>query len=533
MPGGAYHEDPGLVLTLLHRSGFLFASPRMPDRVILDQRWAVQGIYTLFDREEGCWRKLEGAGGKFTLRDLREWIWTKKGYAETEQAVFLEMMLACGICFQLLPEWLTPDAQAVYVAPAALPEEDWFRARVEADRAGLPEREWKPVANVPEEDWRAIQVKLGEIWGRTAVLWRTGGQVKAFYRPGEAPPGGDSFLALEWHRAPDAFAGEVRLRGFGGDQAFFAEVEKLCRAFEGKETDAPDKTAEPSGLAEVRHPAGQPTAEQRNAPKVAISFAGWEDRNAPQEQVAMELCRALQGRVTVEHYRMEQARPETEKQGKPQRYLEHLLAGDFVLVVLTEKYVRSPWCLYEAMRLWERLIDGEYNAGVMRAFAFPEVYCRPGDDAKWVRLSRELEECWAGHAAKFNEALKGLDFLEAERKAAESDLKPWYAFAGIEGNREALAGELLKGWLPKPVPDGMPPETFFEQHAESILQSMADPAPIFELAKKAWKKNQPDHAVAAYREALRRRDGAEWRTGLERPEVEADLEAIRRWILQR
>jgi len=114
--GGAYHEDPGQVLTLLHRSGFLYASERMPDQVILDQRWAVQGIYTVFDRASGAWRKLVANEGKFTGRNLRDWAWNEAGYSEREQATFLGMMVACGICFELLPDWVAAGGEAVAVA---------------------------------------------------------------------------------------------------------------------------------------------------------------------------------------------------------------------------------------------------------------------------------------------------------------------------------------------------------------------------------------------------------------------------------
>ena len=46
-----YSEDPGIFLNLLHQSGTVFYSEDyLPTHLILDQRWAIGGIYTAFDR---------------------------------------------------------------------------------------------------------------------------------------------------------------------------------------------------------------------------------------------------------------------------------------------------------------------------------------------------------------------------------------------------------------------------------------------------------------------------------------------------
>ncbi|MEO0444440.1 MAG: COR domain-containing protein [Verrucomicrobiota bacterium] len=533
---GLHAEDPGLVLTLLHRSGALFASEKMPDRVILDQRWAVQGIYTLFDREKECWAQLIGNEGKFRLRDLRAWSWEEAGYEESEQETFLSMMMACDIAFELLPPWLTDHGEAVYVAPAALPEREWWEEVVEGTVSQAARGEEIRLPRVAEESLRSLLVKLGTLWGRTATIWRDGALIKAFYPVGETKPSvpevGGTWVRIQWNRVEkDAYYGELVLAPYGADSDFVRKVQALCEEYVTPEEEVgamPAEEASPAQAEEESALAYHPSMTERNRPEIALSFAGCPRATDLEEAIPRRMRMTLEAiGYSVEDYRMEQDRHEGEKHLRPRSYLDYLSSQDFIIVFLTKKYLFSPWCCYEAMRLYQRLVDGAYHHGMMRVFSFPEVAIGKADDEGEVALAKEMEAAWEAQVNQFNAAYADLEFTEAKRRAERSDLGPWYDFAALPGNREALSAALLAEWFPKPLPEGMPTDEDFTEWAESIRVSKEDPRAMYEYAKKAWTDgsdaDRVTWAIGAYREG-RRREGRD----LAEPDPDPVLEAIRR-----
>ena len=91
------------LLDFLHHNGVLFYRPGLCDRIVLDQNWALEAIYAIFDRKKTL--PLLRGYGRFSRADLEALIWS--GYTAEEQEVFLGMMESCGICF----EWRTAQEQ--------------------------------------------------------------------------------------------------------------------------------------------------------------------------------------------------------------------------------------------------------------------------------------------------------------------------------------------------------------------------------------------------------------------------------------
>src|SRR5207245_195175 len=92
-------SDPDALLDFLHRTGVVFYRPGLfEDRIILDQAWALDAIYTIFDRQRTLPHLLRD--GRFTRRLLEHLVWKEKGYSEEEQETFLALMESCGICFR-------------------------------------------------------------------------------------------------------------------------------------------------------------------------------------------------------------------------------------------------------------------------------------------------------------------------------------------------------------------------------------------------------------------------------------------------
>ena len=109
-------SDPKALLAFLHHNGVVFNQPELfRDRIILDQNWAFEAIYALFDRKKIL--PLLRGYGRFSRADLEALIWSS--YTPEEQEVFLGMMESCGICFKVRK---FSDDEWEYIAPELLPE---------------------------------------------------------------------------------------------------------------------------------------------------------------------------------------------------------------------------------------------------------------------------------------------------------------------------------------------------------------------------------------------------------------------------
>jgi hypothetical protein len=105
------------LLSFLHDSGVLYYKEKVfQNAIILDQKWAIEAIYTIFDRNQVYYQLIEKENGRFTRRDLEQWVWHK--YSKEEQEVFLGFMESCQLCFQIYDE---SQAETVYIAPQLLP----------------------------------------------------------------------------------------------------------------------------------------------------------------------------------------------------------------------------------------------------------------------------------------------------------------------------------------------------------------------------------------------------------------------------
>ena len=129
--GGVSNSEA--LLDFLHHNGTVFYRPGLfGGRIVLDQNWALEAIYAIFDRKK-ILPMLRGYG-RFNRADLEALIWwdhtaNEPEYTLAEQKVFLGMMESCGICFRVreLPRTSqeggeNDEEEWEYVAPDLLPE---------------------------------------------------------------------------------------------------------------------------------------------------------------------------------------------------------------------------------------------------------------------------------------------------------------------------------------------------------------------------------------------------------------------------
>jgi internalin A len=214
-------SSPKHFLYYLHNAGVVFYREGIfADRIILDQAWALDAIYAVFNRES-CYRQLLYLRGRFTRPLLEALIW--HDYDVNEQEVFLGMMLSCGICF-IHRRWVHGDEEfEEYIAPDLLPN----REEVQSDLDAIWDR------NLPsktvEFDYafthpgviRGVMARVGSEAGITGLYWRSGFCVY------EISTGSRAIVELEM---TDVWRGKIGLHTQQGRASEL--LEELARSYE-------------------------------------------------------------------------------------------------------------------------------------------------------------------------------------------------------------------------------------------------------------------------------------------------------------
>jgi len=164
------------LLSYLSNSGAVFHRRGLfHDRVVLDQAWALDAIYAVFQRDF-CYREIVANGGMFTRPMLQDLIW--RDYDIAEQKLFLSMMLSCGICFVHAGGGVEDDATQ-YVAPDLLVDRGVVQGTLDADwdSARLVEEETFTYRLLPPGLLRGLIARIGTSARANAIYWRDGAQV--------------------------------------------------------------------------------------------------------------------------------------------------------------------------------------------------------------------------------------------------------------------------------------------------------------------------------------------------------------------
>ena len=198
-------SDPALLLDYLHNIGTVFYREGLfADQIILDQAWALEAVYAVFDRASQSFKKIERNHGRFRRSELAEWVWQQ--YGVTEQELFLSFMQQCGICFTILEEDREKRVEAEYIAPDLLPEradaETEERLKLAWDEAKSDAEAVLTFALLPPGLMRGLIARIGNDAGLAAQYWRDG---VCFYDEKTAS------RALIEQRWTDGWAGEVRI----------------------------------------------------------------------------------------------------------------------------------------------------------------------------------------------------------------------------------------------------------------------------------------------------------------------------------
>jgi internalin A len=212
-------SDKEALLDFLHHNGVIFYRPGLfGDRIVLDQNWALEAIYAIFDRKKIL--PLLRGYGRFSRADLERLIWSD--YTPEEQKAFLGMMESCGISFRVrkLPRVSEDENDGgdedewEYIAPELLPKwsdvQELLLGRLRDD---VPDAEaTAKYAFLHEGILRGYLSELGEHAKDAAIYWKYGCW---FY---EQKTRSQVLIESRWDDAEsEAGAGDIGLRAWGGN----------------------------------------------------------------------------------------------------------------------------------------------------------------------------------------------------------------------------------------------------------------------------------------------------------------------------
>lgn len=378
---------PEHLLHFLHHAGELFhASGLFGDQIIIDQRWALEAIYAVFERQE-CAPRIRAERGRFTLAMLAETVW--RDYTADEQQHFLAMMLQCGMAFAYIEGG---RGETVYIAPDLLPDFDdpgvqrWFL------------RDWDPgdpgrenVIRVPllhDGLIRTLMVEIGRDAGLSAVYWKNG---ILFH---DTNTRAIAMIAARWPD-PQGWAGEIVIttqRSRAGELLAVLEdhvrklAERLGLLLDAPPQPVPDVPGISDDFARVRGGPDPAAAGARftpgpgtpREPVCYVSYA-WSDGSAAADANAAlvdRLCdAAAEHGIAIIRDRTHLATGDTIS-----GFTEEIARADKVAALIGGRYWTRPDCFMELYGCWtESRSRPELFHAKVSEFLFPDAgFYQPG-----------------------------------------------------------------------------------------------------------------------------------------------------------
>lgn len=390
---------PGVVLEYLHRSGQVFWKKGVfGDQVVLDQAWALDGMYAVLHRDHAL-PIIRQAHGRFSPQLLAALVWQSR--TEEERKLFLSMMEKCQTCFQI--------AEDSYVAPALLPLENAVAGQIAGIWQGAEAQAEVKLhyAFLHEGVLRALLCGIGSRAGVQAVYWRYG---VCFYDQKAAgvvrirsalpdPSGqGGGWMSVET-TGPNAAA--LAREVVGSIERINIGQKPEVKWMNGEPSETRRMSGDDNGHQEpFAHLTPGPVPRAADAPiPVYVSYA-WGGESE-------QFVDALQARLDAER-RIELRRDK--RQLRPGDWISTFMAeigrADQVVVVLSAKYLQSHYCMQELLHLWRSSL-GEKTAFMAR------IVVRVLQDAALTDQVSLLQHAkyWQQERQRLETATDGLDPL--------------------------------------------------------------------------------------------------------------------------
>jgi internalin A len=426
-------------LDYFHHTGVVFYRPDLfSNCIVLDQDWALDAVYTVFHRGRAMpWLR---DSGRFTREDLDSMVW--QDHSPEEQELFLGLMESCGVCF---PCGKTIQGEPRYIAPDLLPRFETIAGRLHA---------WKEEPDTPTLRLeyrffhpaviRNLMSKIGRQAGDLAEYWKYGFWLKDGRRDTQLlvqfedtstvdAPGAGALELKAQGRDPLGLLRKIREAILG--QRIGEEPDELltldgttvarsalANAIDGRVLDIQNKPVPAASFAAFfegreHDPAGGraidinplPLTASEKPREVFISYA-WGDET-PAGKIRAQVVDGLYAALTDDGFLPVRDRDQIRPGERISAFIRRLTRADLVVAVISDKYLRSPYSMFEIYRLWQKCQgDADDLAQRLVPIVLPEV--KVGN----VRERLPYLEYWADQA----ESLEALIRNPKLRPSAES-----------------------------------------------------------------------------------------------------------------
>ncbi len=363
------------LLAYLHNLGVVFHRPALfEDRIILDQSWALDAVYGVFERGQ-AYPLILSQAGRFNRSLLAMTVW--RDYTDEDQRLFLSLMESCGIIFKHREADPRYGLETEYLAPDLLMDKAAVAHQL-AGRWNESERSWRLEYEYPFLHpglMRALICDVGQRSADAGVYWKyglwvyesTGCRAQLEQRMSDLHRGrivmkiqgpGHEQLA-RWLRerieARNRFFGYPALQPVVDE---FKVVEQLGRPGVARSTTHAEEMEltggdEPGAERSLPEPNfAQPPATFFTAgePQVFVSYA-WGDRT-PEGLVRGQLVDVLCSKLGEQGVKVHRDRDELRPGDRISAFMDRLAEGDFILAVISDKYLKSENCMYELFNIY-------------------------------------------------------------------------------------------------------------------------------------------------------------------------------------
>ncbi len=434
-----YSQRPEELLKRFHRSGLVYYDPQyLENDIVIDQRWAIHGIYALFDRSStrSVLASIRSEMGTILWSELSE-CWRGYGYSESAHRLFGNFMQSCGLFFELLTKEESVRDEPLLSFPSFYPTREERLARNNDDRRQIiPSiekldvlKDSQPIKqfvfeSISESEVRSILSGLGAQWSRSLHGYRWGCTIK------RAEPGKSVFW-MDWERnQEDQYLHQLVLRFYYPlDEEFVAWIREtfeseLCRSKGwSKETFA--KHWPVSRSPEFNEIRGPSLRRSDNVGRyLGLSYAGPNSEEHPQRRIVEdedfwlgEIPKRLGDRVkdVLHEFGLQGIHfyGDEDRERVTTELINKIAKSDIVIAFISKKYLHSPFCMVELLKIYQLEPEGSFPNHQVMFVDILQCFGMDTNPTNYRRTDFKLKnwkDYWIGRAEKWkSEAVEGAD----------------------------------------------------------------------------------------------------------------------------
>lgn len=350
------------LLAYLHNAGIVFYRAGLfDDAIILDQGWALDAIYAVFHRDN-CAPRIRRNRGRFTRSDLADWVWQE--HEEKEQELFLSMMQFCGICFEHRRLGPGNSGEVEYIAPDLLPERAAMATelgakwdddrRIETATFTYPLLHPGLIRSIISRIGRQAEIGA-DYWQGGVYIYETTTNSRGIIeaQPDSAGWGGRIVVQTQRGQATDLLARLCRLVREEQDKAGLTPAEVTIPVEERAERPRPESIDDATSTKK------EMTFGKERSGKAEwyVSYA-WNDdtpEGRDREAIVDRLCAEAEARG----FRIHRDKDRVGVGESISKFMKDIGEGDRVFVILSDKYLKSEFCMYELSEVWRNCRQDE------------------------------------------------------------------------------------------------------------------------------------------------------------------------------